>query len=132
MSISILVADDHRAVRKHLHELLALDPDFRVVAEAASGTEAVALSQAHHPDIVLMDFSMPAGNGLEAAEAIRQQCPTTRVILVSAHANKALLQHALAVGVQGFLLKDIAGEEVFTAIRTVYQGESFITAATLE
>lgn len=132
MTISLLVADDHRAVRKQLHELLELAPDFAVVALAATGVEAVNLAQTHRPDVVLLDFSMPELNGLEAAELIRQQCPATRLILVSAHANKALLHHALAIGVHGFLLKDIAGEEVFTAIRTVYQGKQFITAAPLE
>lgn len=112
-------------VRDGLRALLELQPDMGVVAEAANGREAVILARQLCPDVVLMDISMPVLNGLEATRQILRYLPLTKVMILSAHSDVAYVQHALALGVSGFLFKQTAAQNLPKAIRKIFLGEVF-------
>jgi DNA-binding NarL/FixJ family response regulator len=126
-SIRILLADDHALVRAGFCALLAGVPGTQVVAEAGDGREALRLAQEHQPDIVLMDIGMPGLNGLEAAARIGDECPRTRVIILSMHANEEYVVQALQAGAAGYLLKDADAAELELAVRSVSQGETYLS-----
>lgn len=127
--IRVLLADDHALVREGLRYVLDADPGIEVVAEAANGRLAVELAHAHRPDVVLLDISMPDENGLKAAARLRESMPETRILLLSMHEQTEYVQEGVRIGVDGYLLKDAAGEELRTAIRTVYDGGTFFSPA---
>ena len=120
--ISILLADDHTVLREGLRLLLSAECDFEVVGEAADGREAVALTQQFRPDVVLMDILMPRLNGVEATRQIRQLCPATQVLVLTARSEERYLQQMTALGVAGYLLKQTSAKLLCTAIREVHQG----------
>jgi DNA-binding NarL/FixJ family response regulator len=125
MSISILITDDHAVVRDGLKMILETAGDMRVVAMAADGREAVAMAEEHRPDVIIMDISMPGLNGIEAARQIRERQPTVRILILSMHQSIEHICRALQAGVRGYLLKESAGSEVVTAVRTVMKGNRF-------
>lgn len=120
--IHVLIADDHPAMRMGLAMVVNGQPDMRVVAEAASGPEAVALCAAQPIDVVLMDLRMPGGNGLEAIAAIAAAHPRTRVIVLTTYDLDEDIYRALRAGAKAFLLKDSPMTEIADAIRQVQQG----------
>ncbi len=124
--IRLLVADDHLIVRLGLVTLIERQRDMRVVAEASSGRQAVELFAAHHPDVTLMDLRMPGLGGVEAIETIRAQDPQARIIILTIHKGDEAVYRALRAGAQGYLLKDVPGEEIVTAIRMVHSGQACI------
>lgn len=124
----ILLADDHTLVRAGLLKLLESIPGVTVVALASDGNQAVELTQAHQPDLVLLDVAMPRCGGLDAARTILQRWPRIRVLFLSMYDNEEYLRHALAVGASGYLLKDAAPEELETALQTVAQGRLYLGA----
>ena len=123
MTITLIVADDQEVIRKGLAGLLA-DEDMRIVAEAATGSEAVQETEEHKPDVVLMDVLMPDMDGLAALEQIRKGVPTTRVIMISAHDNPSYMARAVALEARDFLLKDVPSTAFAAAIKRVVQGEA--------
>lgn len=125
----ILLADDHTLVRAGLLKLLESIPGVTVVALAADGVQAVELTQAHQPDVVLLDVAMPRCGGIEAARTILQRWPRVRVVFLSMYDNEEYLRHALAAGASGYLLKDAAPEELALALHTVAQGRLYLGAA---
>ena len=125
MPIRILVADDHAVVRDGLKMILESTEDIRVVAMAADGREAIALSEEHRPDVIIMDISMPGLNGIEAARLIRERLPAVRVLVLSMHHSLEHIYRALQAGALGYLLKESAGSEVVAAVRTVMKGNRF-------
>jgi len=127
MAIRILLADDHAIVRDGLNLLLEAQADMAVVAQAANGVEAVDLASKYKPDIVVMDIGMPELNGIEAARRIHECSPDTQVIVLSMYATKEHIFRALSAEVQGYLLKDSAGDEVVTAVRSVYAGQRYLS-----
>ena len=127
--MKVLLAEDHALVRAGIRALLDGLPNVSVVAEAGDGREAMRLAHEHLPDIVLMDVSMPLMNGLEAAERINKELPTTKVVIVSMHANEEYVWHALRVGAAGYLLKGANATELETALATVARGETYLSAA---
>lgn len=127
MAIRIVLADDHAVVRDGLKLLLTAQADMEVVAQAANGIEAVHLSCELGPDIVLIDIGMPQLNGIEAARRIYECRPDTQIIILSMHATKEHIFRALAAGIQGYILKDSAGEEVIKAVRTVCAGKRYLS-----
>jgi DNA-binding NarL/FixJ family response regulator len=127
--IRVLIADDHALVRAGLRALAASLKDVQVVGEAADGRQALALVKEHRPDVVLMDFSMPGLNGLEAAARIGKDYPEVRVLMLSAHSNEEYVCQALRAGVAGYLLKDSGTAELELAIRAVAGGQTFLSPA---
>lgn len=125
-SIRILVADDYLVVRKGLVTVINSQPDMVVVAEAMNGRQAVEMFQQHAPDIVLIDLRMPLMSGLEAVKAIRQLSADARVIVLTMYDGDEDIYRAFQAGARAYLLKDMVGEEMLTAIREVYAGRRHI------
>ncbi|OQW57214.1 MAG: DNA-binding response regulator [Nitrospira sp. ST-bin4] len=127
--IRIILVEDHGLVRAGMKALLQKIEGTEVVADMGDGLEAVKYVQTDTPDLVLMDIAMPGLNGLDATARILRESPTTRVILLSMHANEEYLQQALQVGASGYLLKGAELAELELAIRTVAKGERYLTPA---
>lgn len=126
MIIRILLADDHKIVREGTRQLLEQSDDLTVVAETASGDEAVRLCADLRPDIVVMDVHMPGMNGIDATRIIRAQFPFIRVLILSAYDDDRYVFPLLEAGAGGYLLKTTTGAELADAIRTVFKGETVL------
>ncbi|MFF0751365.1 response regulator [Streptomyces sp. NPDC004267] len=124
--IKVLIADDQALVRRGLALMLAPEPDFEVVAEAADGDEAVRLAHEHRPDVVIMDIRMPVLDGIAATERLAAEQPGCRVLALSTFDMDELVVAALRAGACGFLPKDISPEELVTALRVVHDGEAIL------
>lgn len=127
MSIRIFLADDHGVLRDGLRFLLNAQPNFVVVGEAADGRQAVQQVTQLRPDVVVMDISMPALNGIEATHQIRQACPETHVIILSMHSMAEHIHRAFQAGVTGYLLKESIGQDLVDAIRTVHAQQRYLS-----
>ena len=125
--ITVLLAEDHEIVREGFRSLLKHEQDIEVVAEAATGRQAVQLTRKLHPAVVVMDIAMPLLNGLEATRQIRKDFPNTKVIILSAHSDHAYVDQAVGLGASGFLLKQISSNVLATAIREVQKGKVFFS-----
>jgi len=126
-SIRVLLVEDHTIVRKGLRALLEGQSDILVVGEAEDGRQALEQVQQILPDVVLMDIGMPGLNGLEATRQIKHQFPKTKVVVLTMHTNAEYIFNVLQAGASGYLIKQAATEEVISAIRAVYHGESFLS-----
>jgi DNA-binding NarL/FixJ family response regulator len=126
MSTRILIVDDQRLMREGLRTLLELEPDFDVAGEAGDGAAALEAYEASTPDIVLMDIRMPGMDGVEATRRLRARHPGARVIILTTFDDEAYVFDGLRAGAQGYLLKDLSGNELATAIRTVMAGGALI------
>ena len=124
--IRVLIADDHAVVREGLRALVDAQPGLRVVAEASGGIDAWQQTRELHPDVVLLDISMPEGGGLDAMERITQDCPTVRVLALTMHEERGYLSRMLRAGAAGYALKRSASAELVTAIRAVHAGERYV------
>lgn len=127
--IRILLVDDHKLVRTGIRLILEDTPDVRVEGEAESGETALTLARELHPDVVLMDVSMPGIGGLEATRRLLARDSKVKVIVVSVHATEPYPLRLMEAGAHGYLTKDCAAEEVVTAIRQVHAGKRYITAS---
>ena len=127
--IRVLVADDHAIVRTGIRHVLESEPGFEVVGEASTGPEALELAASHHPDVAVLDISMPGQSGLQVAAELRTRSPETRVLILSMHDNTEYVMESLRAGAHGYLLKDSAALELRGAIRAVQRGESFFSPA---
>ncbi len=125
--IRILLADDHNIIRSGLRLLLEQQPDFKVVAEAADGREAVALAAKHHPDVVVLDIGMPQLNGIEATREIVAAEPQAQVVILSMHADEGYVLRALKAGARAYILKNAAEADLIRAVRSVSEGKSFFS-----
>lgn len=124
--IRILVADDHPVVRDGVVAMLSTQPDFKVVGEAATGREAVALAIRLRPTIVLLDLEMPDLDGVEALAQMRVACPEVRALVFTAFDTDDRIIGAVRAGAQGYLLKGAPRDELFNAIRVVSGGGSLL------
>jgi DNA-binding NarL/FixJ family response regulator len=125
--ISVLLADDHFQVRKSVKYLLETAGDIQVVATAKNGSEAVELNDRYHPDVAVMDISMPIMDGLEATRQIRTGSPITRVIMLSFYDYPAIIKSALDAGAIGFVLKDFISSDLRAAIYAAHRGERYFS-----
>ncbi len=126
MPIRVLVADDHALVRQGIRELLSSQPEFEVVAEAATGAEAVALAGDTRPDVVLLDIHMPSGDGLWATTELAREVPSARVLILTVSTEDDHLKEALRRGAAGYQLKSSPSDSLFQAIREVARGETSV------
>jgi DNA-binding NarL/FixJ family response regulator len=126
MSIRVLLADDHALVRQGLKALLERE-GIQVVAEASQGQEAVSLASTMHPDIAVLDISMPMMNGLDAARELHQASPKTKTILLTRHDEDQYVTAALHAGVKGYVLKTQAATDLVKAIRGIHNGEVYLS-----
>ncbi len=124
--ITILIVDDHEVVRQGLHAYLDARPDFRVVAEASSGEQAVELALEYLPDVVLMDLVMDGMGGVRATRKIKDATPRTQVIALTSYHQDELIFPVLQAGAVSYVLKDIAMEELAIAIQKAAQGEAVL------
>ncbi len=127
--VRILLADDHKLLIDGLRPLLERQKEIKVVGVAQDGIAAVELCAATKPDLVLLDISMPRLNGIDAARQILRESPSTKIIILSMHADTRYVQESLRVGASGYILKEAAAAELFQAIRDVCKGEIFLSAA---
>ena len=125
--LKIILADDHRVVRKGLKALLSTEPDFKIVGEAENGKEALDLVEKIKPDILLLDLMMPVLNGLAATRLLCQKPCQTRVIILSMHDSNAYVVEALRLGAYGYILKEVSAEELIKGIRQVAAGKRFLS-----
>jgi NarL family two-component system response regulator LiaR len=128
-TIRILLADDHALVRQGTRELLEQQEDLEVVAEASDGKEAVQLALREDPDVVIIDFSMPRLNGIEATRQIKAIAPNIAVLVLTAYDSEQYVFAFLEAGAAGYLLKDVSVDELVKAVRAVYAGESVLHPA---
>lgn len=126
MPIKLLIADDHALLRQGIKNVLELESDLTVIGEAADGDEAISKATELKPDIVLLDINMPRGNGLEVTRRLRDLKVNSKVIILTIHDDENYVLEVIRAGAAGYLLKDIEPGMLVKAIRTVYEGESFI------
>jgi two-component system response regulator DegU len=124
--ISVLIADDHSLIRQGLKQILELENDIAVVAQAANGNEAVKFARDLKPDVVLMDINMPEANGLQAIREIKQEKMSCKVIVLTIHEDREYLFKTLQMGAEGYVLKDAEPAVLIEAIRNVFSGQSYI------
>lgn len=127
--INVLLVDDHAVVRMGFKMLLESASDIKVVGEAESGEQGVKLYMEHHPDVVVMDITMPGIGGLEAIERIMAKEGGARILVLSAHEDSVHPKRVLNAGAMGYLTKRSAAEELIKAIRTVAGGKRYLEAS---
>ena len=126
-TVRILIADDHPLFRKGLRTLLVSEPDFEVIGEATTGDEAIAMADASHPDVILLDLKMPGKTGFEAARAISASSPHIHILVVTLFQDDDSIFAALRAGARGYVLKDTSEEDMLRAIHAVASGEAIFS-----
>jgi two-component system, NarL family, response regulator DesR len=124
--IRVLLADDEHLIRSGFVALLRLEDDVEVVAEAASGDEALAMAQHHRPDVAVLDLHMPGPDGIAVAERLRELVPGCAAVIVTSHGRPGYLKRALGAGVRGFLPKTVSASVLATVVRTVHGGGRYV------
>jgi DNA-binding NarL/FixJ family response regulator len=125
--IKVLLVDDHQVVREGLRSLLKAQPDIEPIGEASNGSEAAALSEQLHPDVVVMDISMPKMNGLDGTRAIRNRARDAKILALSSYDDVECVEKMLEAGVMGFISKRTASDQLAAGIRSVYRGRQFFS-----
>ena len=129
MTIDVLIADDQALVRAGFRMILEADPDVRVVAEAGDGAQAVEANTRNRPDVVLMDIRMPVMDGLVATRQIIATPNPPRVLILTTYDRDEYVFQALVAGASGFLLKDVAPEDLLAAVRIIANGDALLSPA---
>lgn len=129
MTVRLLIADDHGVLRAGLIALLKEETGMEVVGEADDENSAVSLAVEKRPDVVLMDLSMPNTGGIEATRRIKQLVPEARVLILTFHEDKSLMQEAIRSGAMGYILKRAVKSELINAIQAVMRGELYLHPA---
>lgn len=125
--ISVLVVDDHPFVREALGSLLETAGDIQIVAMAMNGQEAITQAVLHCPSVTIMDVSMPVMDGIEATKQICACCPQTRVLMISMHDTPKYIRRCLRAGASGYVIKDMAGDDLIVAVHSVYEGNRYFS-----
>jgi DNA-binding NarL/FixJ family response regulator len=125
--ITVLIADDHIMVRNVLQRLLERAGDIQIMALAADGLEAVEQAVLHCPNVAVMDVSMPSLDGIEATKQICARCPETRVLMLSMYDTPWYIHRSIQAGALGYVLKDVAGDDLVIAVRSVFGGNRYFS-----
>jgi two-component system, NarL family, response regulator LiaR len=126
--IRIALADDHAVVREGMRAFLDSQPDFEVVGEATTGTEAVAVARREEPDVMLVDLAMPAMDGFEVIRRLRRHCPRTAVVVLTSYSAAGQVVRAMRAGALSYLLKDAQAQQIAAAVRKASRGEPVLAA----
>lgn len=126
MAVNIMIADDHSMIREGLRQLLELEGEFKVVAEACDGVDCLEKLEAVTPDVLLLDINMPRMNGLEVLQKMKEKKMKIKVLVLTVHNEVEYLLKAVEIGVSGYLLKDSELAELKKAILAVKDGENYI------
>lgn len=124
--IKIMITDDHSMIREGLKQLLELDGDMKVIAEASNGKECLDLLGTYRPDVLLLDINMPKKNGLQVLQELKNKKNKPKILVLTVHNEVDYLLKAVEIGVDGYLLKDSESAELKKAIQTVVDGENYI------
>lgn len=127
MTVSILIVDDHIAIRRGVRAILEGRDGFEVIAEADTGVEAIDLAASHRPDVAVIDYSMPAMNGSQLARRIREASPRTEVLVYTMHESDALVRDVLGAGARGYLLKSDADRHLIAAVDALSRHHPYFT-----
>jgi two-component system response regulator NreC len=125
--IRVLIADDHQLIRTGMRALLERGNEFEIVAEAADGYQAIELTLAQKPDVILLDVGMPRLSGTDAAQTISEKLPGAKIIMVSMHSDEGYVLRALKAGARGYLLKASPESDVIAAVRAVAAGNAYFS-----
>ncbi len=128
MVARIIIADDHELLRRGLRATLSERSDWAVSGEASGVREAAALVEELHPDVAILDVTMPELNGLEATRMIRSRSPSTAVLILTVHDTEQLIREVLDAGAQGYLLKSDAGRDLIAAVEALLRGKPYFTS----
>ena len=120
-SISVLIADNHQRARRTLAKVLGSDKRLRIIGEAANGEEAIAKAHDLHPDVILMDVNMPKMDGLQSIRHLKDHYPETKVIVLSASNEKSLINEAIQLGANAYLLKEYGIEDIVQTISSEFR-----------
>ena len=127
--IRILIADDHAVVRRGVALVLGLEPDFEIVGEVADGQQAVDAARLLRPDVILLDLKMPGIDGIAAAKAIKQNSPSSRILVLTGIEVNQTIFDALQAGADGYVLKNVSPDELARALRAVAAGDGYLHTA---
>lgn len=130
--ITLVLADDHVVVRQGLRLLLEQQEDFKLLAEAADGLEAVQLVGKHNPKVLVLDLMIPRLHGLEVARQVKRDYPGTKILILSMHADEPYVMEALRNGAIGYVLKDGSADELVQAIRSAAAGRRYLSPVLAE
>lgn len=130
--MNIIIADDHPLVRQGLKQLLASEPDMLVVGEAKDATETLELARSLEWDVLILDYSMPGGNGLVVLKEIKRSYPRRPVLILSMHPEDAIAISVLRAGAAGYINKECASEELTVAIRKAVGGGKYVSTSLAE
>jgi len=130
--IRILLVDDHPLLCRALHDLLDREPDFEVIGEARDGEQAIRLTKAHQPDIIIMDISMPVMDGITATKHIKARWPLIAILILTVHTDVVTIFKILQAGASGYLIKSVFGPEVIHTIRAVMDGDTVLAPSVSE
>ena len=130
--ITIVLAEDHHMVRQGLKLVLEQEKSFRLVGEASDGLEAIRLVETVKPAVLVLDLMIPRLHGLDVTRHVRKNCPATRVIILSMHADEPYVMEALRNGAAGYVLKDSTGGDLVKAVREVNAGKRYLSPTLAE
>ena len=126
MTIRVVIADDHALLRQGIRNVLELEPELKVLGEAADGEEAVRLVQEVNPDVLLLDVNMPKGNGLEVTRRLKEAGSPVKIVVLTIHDDQNYVVELVKAGAAGYLLKDVEPSMLIQALKVVAAGETFI------
>jgi DNA-binding NarL/FixJ family response regulator len=130
--IDVMIVDDHPVFRQGLRNVLSVQEDLRIVDEAADGRTAIKKAEALHPDVVIMDINLPGLNGLQATRELKDRCPDTSVIMLTAYDDEEQIYHAIRAGASAYHAKDVRPGRLVGVIRQVNEGHYVVDDATLD
>ncbi len=129
LQVLTLVVDDFASFRRRVRWMLEEKPEFRVISEAADGSEAIQKAVELQPDLILLDSDLPKLSGIEAARQIRKAVPKAKIIFLSQDSNLEIVQDAFGLGARGYVIKSDAARELLNALNAVMQGKQYVSRA---